>query len=287
MTKSKLQNTLVNVLESKAAYGESRYAAKLDGSDRDKIFSYNTMAKYKQIARDFSKFVDAREPGLRRKKDAIKHIDPYLRSLQDAGASAWTQQTTRSGLTKIFGQDHSTIVLDQKERRNIIRSRLDTEYARHFSVSKNTDLINFCQNTGLRRSELEKLRPDQLHFRSDGQAYLTIKGKGGKVREAIILNNDPATLAKIQNTPTGELVWGRVHGAANIHGYRGEYATKLYNQLARPIKELKQRDIYSCRKDLAGARYDKAAMRIVSNNLGHNRIDVIAANYLYSLSWNE
>ena len=35
------------------------------------------------------------------------------------------------------------------------------------------------------------------------------------------------------------------------------------------------------RKDRAGETYDKRAMAIVTKNLGHNRIDVIAQSYLY------
>ena len=282
MAKSKLQATLYNVLDSKAAYGESRHLAKLDGSDKEKIFSYGTMKKYKQIAKDFSKFCDSNNPGLRRRKDVIKYIDPFLQSLKDRDCSAWTQQTARSALTKIFDKDYSTIKLDMKERRMIIRSRLDTPNARHFSEAKNADLVNFCQNTGLRRSELESLRPKQL-FKKGDQYILQVKGKGGKIRDVMILNNDARVIEKILNTPKGELVWGRVHSAANIHGYRGDYAKRLYEKYARPITSLKASEIYSCRKELAGVKYDKKAMRIVSNNLGHNRIDVIATNYLYSI----
>ena len=39
---------------------------------------------------------------------------------------------------------------------------------------------------------------------------------------------------------------------------------------------------YIMRKERAGEVYDKQAMEIVSKNLGHNRISVIAQSYLYN-----
>lgn len=282
ISKSKLEATLINALISKQAYGESRHQAKAQGTDGDKIFSVKTMDKYAQVARDFSRYCDSKESGLRRKNQVTKYVDPYLQSLKDKEYSAWTQQTARSALTKVLGKDYSSIELDKKERCTIVRSRMDTENARHFSEERNEELIHFCQCTGLRRSELESLKPEQM-FRISGDYYLQIKGKGGKERTVSVLGNDKRVVAKIAQTPKGEHVWGKVHSAANIHGYRADYAKALYKKYARPTEKLKKSEKYVCRKDLRGVVYDKAAMKIVSKNLGHNRIDVIASNYLYTI----
>ena len=42
-------------------------------------------------------------------------------------------------------------------------------------------------------------------------------------------------------------------------------------------------DVYVCRKDEAGRKLDKAAMLICSKALGHNRISVVADNYIRGL----
>jgi len=40
---------------------------------------------------------------------------------------------------------------------------------------------------------------------------------------------------------------------------------------------------YYCKSDLKGVVYDKRAMMKVSQLLGHNRINVIASNYLWKM----
>ena len=41
--------------------------------------------------------------------------------------------------------------------------------------------------------------------------------------------------------------------------------------------------VYTCRKDESGRKLDKAAMLVCSKALGHNRIDVVANNYIRDL----
>ena len=87
----------------------------------------------------------------------------------------------------------------------------------------------------------------------------------------------------------------QVHKCADIHAYRAEYATDIYRKYARPIEEIPydkvnkgtgkryQSEVYSCRKDEAGKKLDKAAMLVCSKALGHNRISVVADNYIRGL----
>ena len=60
----------------------------------------------------------------------------------------------------------------------------------------------------------------------------------------------------------------------------------LFDQLLmtfgfEPMNVLSDKEKYYCRKDKTGCVYDRQAMLITSKNLGHNRINVIASNYLY------
>lgn len=61
---------------------------------------------------------------------------------------------------------------------------------------------------------------------------------------------------------------------------RADYATKVYQMHARPIETLKHDEIYYCRGDRKGTWLDKNAMLMASKALGHNRISIIASNYL-------
>ena len=77
-------------------------------------------------------------------------------------------------------------------------------------------------------------------------------------------------------------VWGVLPAHMDEHGYRRDYATAYYNQIARDPRSLDPKERYCCRGDLKGVWYDRQAMLEVSRALGHNRINVIAGHYLQS-----
>lgn len=132
--------------------------------------------------------------------------------------------------------------------------------------------------------------PDQdyfIHHRND---------KNGRSRFApIIGENKQAIIDRMKNTVPNENVWKVVPSNADIHGYRSDYATAIYMMYARPIEEIPydkinkgtgrayQSEVYVCRKDEVGKKLDKAAMEKASKALGHNRLEVIANNYIRGL----
>lgn len=277
----RLENQFHVALANKSAIGESRHLAKQTCDDKEKIYSIKTMKKYRQVASEFATYCE--EKGVNRMNKAKTLADDYLASLRDAGKSAWTQQTARSALHKLYGEQFTTVQLDQKKRSNITRSRLDTPSARHFSEKNNSELVNLLKHTGLRREEVESLKGNQLHF-VNGQAFLTIKGgKGGKNREVPILDNDKSTIALISSTEPNKRVFDHVHSKCNVHGYRADYACSMYLKHARNLSLLDRKQKYFCRKDKAGLVFDRKAMMITSIALGHNRLNIIADNYLYTL----
>ena len=102
-------------------------------------------------------------------------------------------------------------------------------------------------------------------------------------------------IARMKDTGRDEKVWQHINSNADIHGYRAEYATQIYRQYARKIEDIPydrvnkgtgkkfQSDVYVCRKDEAGRKLDKQAMYKCSKALGHNRIHVVADNYIRGL----
>ena len=88
-------------------------------------------------------------------------------------------------------------------------------------------------------------------------------------------------------------VFKKIPSNADTHSYRADYAKSLYNMLARPIDKIPfdsvnkgtgrkyQSEVYVCRGEKKGVKYDRRAMLQVSRALGHNRVSVIASNYLY------
>ena len=247
---------------------------------RPYIFSTQTLNTYKKEVSEFAKYCKS-EHGSKTVAECRTFATEYLQKSLDEGKSVFTVSTQASALGKLYQESYTNfITLPQRERANITRSRLDRPSDKHFSEKKNQELVNFCQGTGLRRSELQKLTPEALVIKN-GDYYLKITGKGGKTRISPIIGpNKAAIVNRIRSTARGEKVWPRVHRHADIHSYRSNYATALYNSLARDVTILPAAERYCCRKDRAGDVFDKKAMKVVSQALGHERIEVIAANYL-------
>lgn len=301
-----LKHQITQRLQSMQCYGQSKYAVKQQARDeakkndssvqlainsrlRDKIYSVRTYDNYKQQCILFADWVRQTHPDCKTLDDCRPYVDTYLQHNIDRGLSAWTIKAQARRLGKLYQCPTSDfIATPRRHRADITRSRGET--SKHYSEANNADLRAFCRATGLRRAELERLRPEQLHTDGKG-AYLEIKGKGGKIRQAPIIGpNRAAVVAKIQATPKGQKVWGKVHSHAPIHAYRGDYANAMYNQYARPIVAIQADNkraglransgVYIARKDKKGKQWDKAAMLTVSKALGHGRLNVIANNYL-------
>lgn len=118
-------------------------------------------------------------------------------------------------------------------------------------------------------------------------------GKGGRERYSpIIGENQKQIVERMKNTPEDKKVWQHIHGGADIHNYRAVYATKIYTDHARKIEDIPydrinkgtgrryQSGVYTCRKDEAKRKLDRAAMAMCSKALGHNRPSIFADSYL-------
>lgn len=316
------------------SFGESKRDAKENGTDREKIFSFNTYKAYWKHTKYFIQYIKENHPDCTTLKSARKYVNEWLQTRADQGLSAWTVQLEAKAMGKLYGispDDEKYFKPPKRNRADIKRSRGDKVRDRHFSITNNDELIKFCRGTGLRRGELSELRGGELRTKEqieqeiskieaipepekskedlrrlqvlkdtrlfDSEYYVYVRnGKGGRERlSPIVGKNIEQIVDRIRNTPEGEKVWQHVHKSADIHGYRAEYATAIYKAHARAIEEIPydrvnrgtgrryQSQVYTCRKDEAGKKLDKAAMLICSKALGHNRISVVADNYIRGL----
>ena len=321
-------------LTAMQAFGESKKDAMANGTAQDKIFSFNTYQTYWKHIKYFLKYIKELHPECTTLKKAKKYVNEWLQTRVDQGLSAWTIQTEAKALGKLYGiqpDDPDYFQPPKRNRAEIKRSRGDRVRDLHFSKTNNDELIKFCQGTGLRRSELEALRGSDLMTRAqieqeiariealpegaeknqeekhlgvlrdtrmfDCEYFIHVRnGKGGRERISPIVGKYAGQiLERMKNTAGEEKVWQHVNANADIHAYRGDYATAIYKAHARAIEDIPfdrvnkgtgkrfQSEVYVCRKDEAGKRLDKAAMRICSKALGHNRIEVVANNYIRAL----
>ena len=98
-----------------------------------------------------------------------------------------------------------------------------------------------------------------------------------------------------KETAPEERVWKHVRFNADIHSYRSDYATTIYKYYARDIDSIPldrfhkglrfmySSEVYYCKGDQKGTKLDRRAMRFCAVSLGHNRITVVASNYIRGL----
>lgn len=263
-------------LDGKLAIGSSKYKDKLNGATQNKVYSWGTYKSYLKQGCQFAKWAKD-EHGVKNLADARQYVNEYLKSRSHL--SAYTQKLDASALAKIYNcTTKDFIQTKERHRADITRSRGEKVRDAHFSEQKNKAFVDFCKSTGLRRSEITELRGEQL-IEKDGKYYIGVTGKGGRYREAPITYKVNEVVSRMQEAKH-ERVWNRVPSGADIHGYRSMYATNMYNSYARQKHDIPKRDRYCCRKDLKGTWYDKKAMKVVTEALGHSRISIIAEHYI-------
>ena len=259
------------------AFGESKKEAVKNGTDGQKIFSFNTYQSYWKHTKYFLSYIKEKHPECTTLKSAKKYVNEWLQARADQGLSAWTVQLEAKALGKLYGinpEDENYFNPPKRNREDIKRSRGDRVRDKHFSVTNNDELIKFCKGTGLRRSELGMLKGGDLVTKEeiereiaaiesvpvqertpaeekrlgvlqdtrlfDCRYYIHIRnGKGGRERVSPIVGKNAAQIVeRIRNTPNDEKVGQHIHQSADIHGYRAEYATDIYRAHARPIEEI-------------------------------------------------
>lgn len=319
-------------LVSMQAFGESKREAIRNGTERDKIFSFNTYQTYWKHTKYFIKYINEAHPECTTLRSARKYIQEWLQLREQQNLSAWTLQTEAKALGKLYGiqpGDADYYTPPQRKRSEIKRSRLSVKRDNHFSLTNNDELIRFCRGTGLRRSELSNLKGGDLISRAmidlrilhlkrletrseqqerdlqmfldtrlfKGEYFIFVRnGKGGRARVSPIIGKDAdLIIRRMKNTAKKKKVWSFINSKADVHSYRADYATSIYKQYARPISEIPydrinrgsgkwyQSDVYTCRNDEAGKKLDRRAMFLCSKALGHNRVSVVADNYLRGL----
>lgn len=281
-----LVRQIQDTLGAKCAFGASKHQAKADGTVKDHIYSYNTYRAYMRQCNNFVSWARQNAPEgrkLRTIEDCRPYAAKWLQSRIDAEYSPYTIKLQTSALCKLYGCAAADLGLPstpKRHRADICRSRGTAVRDADFSGERNREIISFCRHTGLRRRELGTIKGTDLCWGADGKAYIHVKhGKGGRERDAIILDNDPEVIARMQ-AAGDDLVWPRIPSHMDVHGYRADYATALYHRVARDIDTIPPAEQYHCRGDRAGVVYDRVAMLYVSRALGHNRISVIAGHYL-------
>lgn len=282
------------------SFGRSKHADKLNGGIKEHIYSYDTYRTYLKQSCQFVKYCREKHH-CHTLKECRQYVPEYME--QRSGLSAWTQQLDIAALNKLFGTSGAELgyKAPARHRQQIIRSREGAARDKNFNenLEYNSVIARFARSTGLRRAELSRVRGEQL-FEENGTYYLRLDQhtgtKGGRERVAPVCGPDKevALVVSLMQKAGEARVFERVPDAMDVHACRAEYAVRVYMAHRRPIEELTEvrlsldgrhfkTQVYVCRGDMAGKVFDRKAMMIASRALGHNRLDVIAGHYLYSI----
>src|SRR5439155_5674844 len=173
-----LTKQIIDVLNSLARFGESKYEAKQQNIAAMKaagvkgwnparvegIHSISTMKTYRKESIAFANWVKD-QYHCKWLHDAQQYTGEYLQMRINRGDSAWTLQMTRAALRKLYQDSRlvNSIKLPIRYKSEITRSRGPKAMDKKFSVRRNRDLVDFCRAAGLRRCELEVLRVDHIY----------------------------------------------------------------------------------------------------------------------------
>lgn len=267
--------------------GRSRKEDKKKGIDYNYIYSTKTYETYKRECKHFIRWCKEHHPGASSIDELKPYINEFLQNEIDRGMSAYTISTRKMAVCKLLGIRATEIMQTPTRRRaDIKRSRHSVSRDKHISAETEAKLARITSATGLRRRELTMVTGNALRYNESGKPYLRITDgtKGGKPREIEICGEseeDTKEIVAMFKAAGPMRLLPRVHNAFDNHFYRGVYAQRLYKKYARPVQYLNRSECYYMRGNRKGTILDRRAMSIVSRNLGHNRIDVIAQSYLY------
>lgn len=277
------------LLISKLCIGQSRYEAKKEAKKigkrtPDGIYSWETFNTYKKHCIYFAEWCK-KTYGCKTIEEAKKYIQDYINYRIDNKISAWTIKMEASAIAKMYGSSTSglKLITPERKRKNIKRSRYSCIHDKHISEKKNKDIIDFCKGCGLRRHELTQLKTENIIIEGDNVYIEVLQGKGGKRRIVEVLPEYREHIKSYHNDNVGEHIFKEIPQNIDIHSYRAFFACKLYKSLERPLNILTRQQKYYCKGDMKGIVFDRKAMMEISKMLGHNRINVIASNYLWNL----
>ncbi len=236
--------------DSKLKIGESKYPAKLRGIHTQYIFSWETYRSYLKHCCYFVRWSkdQAVDPLLGHKPRTVAECRPFaekwIKYNMDRGLSAYTLKLQLSALGKLYGCSITDfdVVTPPRKRSNITRSRGVAAGDKHFSITANQDLITFCRCTGLRRAELSQIRGTDLMIHDDELCLDVRRGnKGGRLRIVSVTgtSEELETVKRLCTEAGGKKIFPHPNKHADIHSYRAEYATRIYNQHRRNLEDFK------------------------------------------------
>lgn len=312
--KKDVERLFHQTLSDKLAFGQSKKAAKKDlgfGQSTYQIYSVNSYKTYLKQCKQYAKWLK-QEKGINKIDDINKteqYAKEYIQKRLEDGKSIYTVKMERSALGMLYGKQID-IKLPSRTPDQITRSRKETKNDRYISRDgKYKDVFTIAIATGSRRKDISKLCVN--NFREvDGKLYVYFeRSKGGRDRLTPVLEKYEKDVRDIIEQAKNEgktRLFNHIPKEIDVHGLRREYCQGLYDEIKdneelrdeilknyperRELKTQKDKDgntvtkeiksdIY---KDRSGNTWKRDDIYVLSQALGHNRLDVSITHYLKS-----
>lgn len=297
--------------------GESRYEAKKDYKENIEnnttgktigIHSYKTFETYKSSIKQFTKWANENDRGIRNIEDVKEQdIKDYIKYRAEEGYSSYTYSKDLSALNKVFNHDVLKKDCDVSNRSytEITNNREMKEHHNHINYNNYRDVITTIQATGMRRESLEKVSPSSFNYDNNGYPVSVrlqderkyggqnMCEKGGRSRVAEVPVNMREELKEVIDSKleenNGDMykpMFDHVPSRLGTHRFRQEYAENTYKSYleeygygTRTLEDT-GKEQYEGNKNIEFRGYDVGALYHTTKMLGHNRLDVVKYNYL-------
>ena len=312
--KKDVERLFHQTLSDKLAFGQSKKAAKKDlgfGQSTYQIYSVNSYKTYLKQCKQYAKWLK-QEKGINKIDDINKteqYAKEYIQKRLDDGKSIYTVKMERSALGMLYGKQID-IKLPSRTPDQITRSRKETKNDRYITRDgKYKDVFTISIATGSRRKDISKLCVN--NFREvDGKLYVFFeKSKGGRDRLTPVLEKYEKDVRDIieQAKADGKTrLFNHIPKEIDVHGLRREYCQGLYDEIKdnkelrneilknyperRELKTQKDKDGNTVTKEIKsdvykdrnGNVWKRDDIYVLSQALGHNRLDVSITHYLKS-----
>ncbi len=312
--KKDVERLFHQTLSDKLAFGQSKKAAKKDlgfGQSTYQIYSVNSYKTYLKQCKQYARWLKE-EKGINKIDDINKteqYAIEYIQKRLDDGKSIYTVKMERSALGMLYGKQID-IKLPSRTPDQITRSRKETKNDRYITRDgKYKDVFTISIATGSRRKDISKLCVN--NFREvDGKLYVFFeKSKGGRDRLTPVLEKYEKDVRDIieQAKADGKTrLFNHIPKEIDVHGLRREYCQGLYDEIKdnkelrneilknyperRELKTQKDKDGNTVTKEIKsdvykdrnGNVWKRDDIYVLSQALGHNRLDVSITHYLKS-----
>lgn len=282
--KNAAKHSMMAVLQSKyhQGHGNSKREAKAAHNGVSPyIHGDGTYQSYRQQVARYGDWLTANHPGTNY-NTAGQYVQEYIDTMRGEGKSAWTQQLARSAIGKALGVEPTSLAqCDTRHAANITRGRSSTTHSAA-AAAKYSDDMSICECIGVRHGkEAGQVTPDNCHWQGGHIASISLIGKGGRPRDAVVLPGRGRDILEARCAAAksgGSPLMGKMTGC-NVHAARARYAARCYD---KAIAEGHTSGKTYAPQDGSKKEYDTGALDYVNEQLGHGagRYDVAVYNYL-------